>query len=251
MTNERLRGAVSVPGRSVRELAAAVRVDPKTVERWIATDRMPHRATRDAVARFLGLSEAYLWPATSDHAHTRAADRAELVEFYAARSAVPLDLWRSLVDDARGRFDLLAYAGLFLPEQVDLVPRLMGKAREGVRVRVLLGDPEAPAVALRGEEEGLGDGMASRVRLSLRYFEEARGVPGLEVRLHGATLYASIVRADETLLVNTHVYGSPAAQSPVLHLRRVPGGRAVDHYLTSFERVWATARAALAAPAGG
>ncbi len=93
--------------------------------------------------------------------------------------------------------------------------------------------------------------MVSRVRLSLRYFEEARGVPGLDVRLHGATLYASIVRSDEPVLVNTHVHGSPAAQSPVLHLRRVPGGRVVDHYLTSFDRVWASARAALVTPAGG
>ena len=56
------------------------------------------------------------------------------------------------------------------------------------------------------------------------------------------TQLAARLRSDETLLVNTHVYGSPAAHNPVLRLRRVPGGRVVDHYLTSFDKVWAQAR---------
>ena len=40
------------------------------------------------------------------------------------------------------------------------------------------------------------------------------------------------------MLVNTHAYGSPAAQNPVLHLQRIPGGRLFDHYINSFDRVW-------------
>jgi 8-oxo-dGTP pyrophosphatase MutT (NUDIX family) len=48
----------------------------------------------------------------------------------------------------------------------------------------------------------------------------------------------SIYRFDDDMLVNAHVYGAPAAHSPVLHLRRLPGGRLVDHYQASFERVW-------------
>jgi hypothetical protein len=60
----------------------------------------------------------------------------------------------------------------------------------------------------------------------------------VEVRFHATTLYNSIYRFDNDLLVNAHVYGAPAAHSPVLHLRRLPGGRLVDHYQASFERVW-------------
>ena len=41
------------------------------------------------------------------------------------------------------------------------------------------------------------------------------------------------------MLVNTHAYGFPAAQSPVL--RRLAGGSLFDHYQASFERVWAQA----------
>ena len=36
--------------------------------------------------------------------------------------------------------------------------------------------------------------------------------------------------------------GMPAGQSPVLHLRRLSGGRLFDHYMASFERVWQGAR---------
>jgi hypothetical protein len=30
----------------------------------------------------------------------------------------------------------------------------------------------------------------------------------------------------------------PSAHSPLLHLRRAPGGRLFAHYRSSFERVW-------------
>jgi len=242
MANERLRGAVTSGGRTLDDFAAAVGVDPKTVERWITKDRIPRRPTRAAVAEHLQVKETYLWPAVADDPRSRSASRAELVEFYPSRSSVPLDLWVSLIEDAAESFDLLTYAGLFLPEMVELIPRLARKANEGVRIRALLGDPDSPAVARRGEEEGLGQGMAHRIRLSLRYFDAAHGVPGMDLRVHSTTLYATLFRSDDTVLVNTHVHGSPAAQSPVLHIQRVPGGRVFDHYLASLDRVWAGAR---------
>jgi len=56
--------------------------------------------------------------------------------------------------------------------------------------------------------------------------------------MHSTVLYNSIYRADDQILVNTHIYNCPAAQAPVLHLRRVAGGSMVSTYLESFERVW-------------
>ena len=104
-----------------------------------------------------------------------------------------------------------------------------------------LGDPDSDAVQRRGDEEGIGAGLAARIRISLSYLAPALDAAGVQARLHDTTLYASLYRFDDDLLVNTHVYGALAAQSPVLHLRRVPGGRLVDHYLTSIDRVWASA----------
>jgi hypothetical protein len=66
-------------------------------------------------------------------------------------------------------------------------------------------------------------------------------VDGCEVRLHSTTLYASLFRYDDEILVNPHAYGEPGSANPVLHLRRIDGGSVAGHYLASFERVWATA----------
>jgi hypothetical protein len=59
-----------------------------------------------------------------------------------------------------------------------------------------------------------------------------------EVRAHGTTLYNSLYRFDDDLLVNTHAYGAPAGFSPFLHLRRVPGGHMWAHFMQSFDEVW-------------
>ena len=77
------------------------------------------------------------------------------------------------------------------------------KAEDGVQVRLLYGDPESDAVALRGAEEGIGDGLAARIRLALGYMREAFDEPGVSVRLHGTTLYNSLYRYDDELLVNS------------------------------------------------
>jgi hypothetical protein len=54
-------------------------------------------------------------------------------------------------------------------------------------------------------------------------------------------LYNSLYRADDELLVNTHIHGVPAAHAPVLHLDASAGGDLATAYLDSFERVWDSA----------
>jgi hypothetical protein len=56
--------------------------------------------------------------------------------------------------------------------------------------------------------------------------------------LHDATLYASILRFDDDLLVNWHLFGAPAADSPVLHLRYNTTRGLAASVVASFERVW-------------
>jgi hypothetical protein len=69
------------------------------------------------------------------------------------------------------------------------------------------------------------------VELTLRYFEPISDC----IQLHDTTLYNSIYRFDDQMLVNTHVLGAPAAQNPVLHVQRLPGGRVFEHYLRTLE----------------
>ena len=109
----------------------------------------------------------------------------------------------------------------------------------------------------RAVEEGTAGGLEGRIQLHRRYLRDVFELPGVEVRTHATTLYNSLYRFDQDLLVNGHVFGAPAGLSPVLHLRRVPGGRIWDHYMRSFERVWelgtpeaAAARATVGGKAG-
>ena len=63
MRNERLRALLLERGKTPDQLAEAVRVDAKTVERWITKGRLPYRRYRFEAASFLGVDESYIWPA--------------------------------------------------------------------------------------------------------------------------------------------------------------------------------------------
>lgn len=242
MSNERLRSAILGAGLTYDDVSERVGVDRKTVERWISQDRVPHRTHRLKVAAILQADDAFLWPTTKADPRSIAASQAELMDFYPSRGTVPAELWATLIERATESIDLLAFAGSFLHDALpDFAETLMGKAEQGVRVRLLFGDPEATAVALRGVEEGIGDLLSARCRLTWNYLAPVLDVPGVQARKHGATLYNSVFRFDTDLLVNVHTLGAAASHSPVFHLRRIPGGRLFDHYMTGFERTWGPA----------
>ena len=106
-------------------------------------------------------------------------------------------------------------------------------------VRIALGDPEGPHAAERGEEEGIGDAMAAKIRNALTLYRPLAKVQNVEIRLHRTVLYNSIYRADGQFMVNQHTYGIPAAQAPVFCLSDTGSGEMAALYHDSFERVWA------------
>src|SRR6266511_2823353 len=159
MANERLRSTIAAAQLTTADVAAKVGVDPKTVERWIATGRVPHRTHRWATASLLGTDETYLWPEAVDERQARSASEAELLSLYPHRGAVPPQLWRGLIEAAIDRIDILVFSGLFLPDGYpEMAKALASKAEHGTKVRL-----------------AFGDGLAARVRLSLTYLEEAFG----------------------------------------------------------------------------
>jgi transcriptional regulator with XRE-family HTH domain len=237
MVNERLRRCMLRAGLGTEALAEMAQVSTKTVERWLRGEVVPYPRTRYRVAVILQEDESYLWPEAVDRS---ALAGAELVASYPRRSDVPRHLWTELLRQTKRNVDVLAFAGLFLTEEhPDWTPLLGSRAEAGVRVRLLLGDPEGASLASRDGEYKIGGGVAGRVRAVLAYYEPLAGLA--EIRLHDTPLYNSTYRFDDDMLVNVHVYGILAAYTPVLHLRRVDGAY-FSTYLESFERVWGSAR---------
>ncbi|MEJ2855929.1 MULTISPECIES: DUF5919 domain-containing protein [unclassified Saccharothrix] len=165
----------------------------------------------------------------------------EVVKVYPHRNNIPADLWDRLLNDATEHIEVLSLAALFLVERPTFAKELRTKAENGTRVRLLFGDP----TARRSEEEQLGKGtVAARIRNALAFVRPLAEVPGIEVRLHKTTLYNSVFRFDDEMIVNTHVYGFPGAHAPALHLRRLSAGDLFETYSESLETVWAGAKRA-------
>ena len=238
--NEALRGAMAAAGLGQVDIAARLSVDPKTVERWMA-GRLPHPRSRAAVARLVGVDEGRLWPAAGE-AVRRGRFGGEVRAIYPDRSAVPRDVWVGLFERAESEVCVLVYSGLFLAEDSRVTRLLAEKARAGVSVRILLGDPDSDEVAQRGADEGIGESMAARVRNALALLSGVVGFEKVQLRLHRTVLYNSIYRADDEVLVNTHIYGVGAAGAPVLHLHRTGESSIASTYIASFERGWGESR---------
>ncbi|HEY3718402.1 MAG TPA: XRE family transcriptional regulator [Jatrophihabitantaceae bacterium] len=220
-------------------------MDPKTVQRWISHGRVPHRETRWTIARELDIDEVYLWPELVEGRSTEEREQSvesELVRVHPDRSSVPRDTWLQLVGSATRHIDILVYAGTFLVQTNPRIADMLAeRAAAGVKVRLCWADPDSQAVDIRDREEGLRGTLAHKIRASLTYYRNLVDVPGCEVKLHGATVYASIFRFDDAMVVNPHMWGAPASANPLLHLRRIEGSNWFDGYLRSFNAVWETA----------
>jgi hypothetical protein len=236
--NEPLRQALLRARLREDDIAARLGVDPKTVRRWL-NGRVPYPHNRAAIAELVGADEGELWPEAGGPLAARTRPE-ELGIVYPHRWAVPREVWVRLFGSAEREIDILAYSALFLAEDTGILRILADKGRAGVSVRIALGDPDGRHVAERGEEEGISDAMAAKIRNALMLYRPLCTVEKIDIRLHGTVLYNSIYRADHQFLVNQHTYGIPAAQAPVFCLCDTGGSEIAALYLNSFERIWAS-----------
>jgi hypothetical protein len=238
--NERLAEAMARAGLNSVDLAAIAQVDPRTIDRLVA-DRLrtarPH--SRHAIAEAVQVPVGMLWPGASKGSQMAN----ELLAVYPSRAALPGGLVMSLLSGVTRRVDVLALAAVWLWDAVPAFgSTLAAKARAGVAVRLCLGDPAGDSVRVRGAEEGIGTLLAARCELAAKYARPIRDADPDSIRLHDTTLYASILRFDDNVLVNWHLFGAPAAESPVLHLRHASAHGLAETVAGSFERVWESAQ---------
>lgn len=240
MANERLRAVLLERGHTPDGFAREMDVDRKTVDRWVG-GRVPYRRHRYRIATLLGVDEAYLWPDALSRDQVQAASDSEIITVYPHRSEIRWDVWHELFAGAEAEIGVLVYSGLFLAEDAGVQNILTEKAAAGVRIRILLGDPDSPEVNQRSIDEGVEGIMGAKIKNALVLYRPLRKIEGIELRQHQTILYNSIYRSDDQLLVNTHIHGVPAAQAPVWRMRRIPGGEIARAYIASFDRVWESA----------
>lgn len=240
MSNDRLRDALMTARITHEELATDLDVNVKTVERWITQGRTPYPQFRHRISVLVQKDEGWLWPNGYSRKRRGEISESEIIHIYPYRVDVPDELWAKLFENATEKIGILVYSGFFLAEQhAHRIKQLKQKADDGAAIRILLGDPDCPQVALRGQEEDIGDAMAAKIRNVLRaYYAPYAQHPGISIRLHATTLYNSIFWFDNDMLVNTHAYGVPANFAPVLHLRHLSSGTLFQTYARSFDRVW-------------
>ena len=152
---------------------------------------------------------------------------------------MPRETWQRLTEGAERQIDILVFSGTFLAQTNPQLPKLLAKqANAGTRVRLCFGDPDGSAVALRESEEGIRGSLGPKIRASLSYFVDLPNIESCEIRFHNCTLYASIFRYDDEMLVNPHIWASPASANPILRVRDIGEGGMFSRYDDSFTRVW-------------
>jgi hypothetical protein len=227
---------------TAQSLAERIGVDTKTVERWISTGRVPYTRAATAAAAALEEDPVFLWP-TLHRGRAARSLSSEIVAVYEQRSSLAPAQWQAFFSAAKKHVDILVYAAVFLHEQIPGFNEILRqKAESGCAIRIALGDPTSPNVVARGHEEKFGHGIESRCELALLHFRPLLDTPNVKLRQHDTTLYDSLYRVDDDLMVNGHIFGINAFSAPVWHLRRGASGSLADTYQDSFEMVWERAR---------
>lgn len=251
--NEQLKAKLVEHGFSPAQFARRVGVELKTVRRWLAN---AHASVREdnahQAAKVLHCTPHDLWP-TKFPPEVAPVCPDTPVPFsptvYASRTQVPLAVWQDHFAGAQHAIDILVFAATFLFDTLDsFTTTLTEAARRSVQVRFLVGDPHGDNMSLRGEEEGIGESVKARSHNSVELLRPYATTPGFDVRTHQTTLYTSIFRVDDDVIVNFHIYGSPGRDNPVMIFSRSQEPRFWATLERAFTRVWDNAQS-LANPA--
>lgn len=247
--NLALEQVMKAKGVSARKLARAIGVTEITVRRWLENVHIKVRLDNaQGAAHELGCTPHDLWPDQFPPAqqpepaedHTPVAFNPTL---YASRTQVPITMWQNHFANAQSAIDILVFAATFLFDTLDdFTTTLTEAAQRGVQVRFLVGDPDGDNMRLRAQEEGIGESVKARSHNSVELLRPCTTTPGLDVRTHQTTLYTSIFRVDDDLIVNIHIYGSPGRDNPVMILSRRQEPRLWARFERAFTRVWDDAK---------
>ncbi|MGH3263229.1 MAG: hypothetical protein ACRDNS_14670 [Trebonia sp.] len=150
MANENLRQALTDAGLAPDELAELVRVEDRTMRRWLA-GTVPYARHRAQLARALDRPEHELWPELADS--TTAAEAAgpaavpDTIHAYADPWAPGVPSLEALLAGASEQIDLLGYSSRGLLDHPGITDLLLAKAAARCRVRIMLTQPDRDILA--------------------------------------------------------------------------------------------------------
>ena len=233
--NETLCRALIHARLTEEDVAARLRVDPKTVRRWLE-GRVPYLRYRWAIATMLGVGETDLWPQLRT-ARTRPDD---VIAIYPHRGTVPLGMWLRLFRSARHEIGILDDTGSLLAADQPIVAALAEQARAGIKIRICLHAADQP-VPRQGDRPQRTRDAAASVREAVATYAPLQEKGEVEIRLHEGVVYNSIYYSDDQMLVSHQVDGVPVKSVPTLHLELVEGSDMAATFLDAFEAVWSAA----------
>jgi transcriptional regulator with XRE-family HTH domain len=165
---------------------------------------------------------------------------AEIAAVYPSQAEAARELREHALKAAR--IDVLAVRGLGLLGLNDSVMHGPLSERETpVRVRVLLLDPDSPAVAVRAAETGESPAMfAAGIRMSLARLAELESHPvvRLEARTYGTLPVWRMLAYDETLHLSAFTPKAEGARSGMYKLTAVSDGVLHAGMTRQFEDMW-------------
>ncbi|MEU3723375.1 helix-turn-helix transcriptional regulator [Streptomyces sp. NPDC031705] len=159
----------------------------------------------------------------------------EVVRVYSGQASAREEIQQQ-VRVAR-ELDILAVRGLGLVGLNDsmLRPHLVQQGG-GLRVRVLLLDPQAPALALRAAEIGeSAESLAGGVRLAEARLRELADICDIEVYRYGMLPTWRLIRADSTMFVGAFDAGWEGHESATYKVMQTPHGPLFRGFQRMFE----------------
>jgi len=174
--------------------------------------------------------------------YQKRSDR-ELLDVFPRRSNVPRELWDQLIAGAKSEITLGGYTNYFFwTERPNFSDTLREKAEDGVRIRILLGNPDGEVTHRREQIENVPLTLSTRIHITLDELAKLGPVPGIEIRFSelntGAHVSRSIFRFDREALVCEHIADRLGHGSLTFHLRRLQDGGPFDQYAAHLDHLW-------------
>lgn len=228
MAHDNLKNALRQAGLTPEEFAEIVRVDPKTVQRWLAGTTTPYPRHRATIARALDLTQHQLWPD-----QTPAATPGSSPATSDAAGIEVTGTWANDTDDNAP--DPIA----FITQSCSAID-VLDNGR-GIRFTHEL----ANALA---EQAVLGREVRLLTYLPTPRLERLISHEQIEIRVIDAAPDHSLLHADDQILLTVNLAAEGDQPPPLLQLRRTADGGLFDRLADNFDTLWSEADETLTDP---